>query len=99
MQRDYSTPRDPLCLSPPLSRPTVRDLGRGRRALVQLQGRGQVRLQGLRVVTDVERQQQAVGQSQKDVPCRPGNRLVTGESWLGGGRRGSRRVRRVDPKE
>ena len=69
-------------VTPPLSAtPTLRYVGRGRRALVQLQGGGQVRLQRLGVVTGVERQQQAVGQSQQDVPRRPGHRLVTGEPW------------------
>lgn len=49
--------------------------------LVLVQGHGglQVVLQALSVVAAVQRQHQAVGQPDQDVPCHPGHRLVAEE--------------------
>lgn len=47
--------------------------------LIQGEGGGQVALQTLSVVAAVQRQHQAVGQPDQDVPCRPGHRLVAGK--------------------
>lgn len=55
------------------------DIPRRQLGLVQVHGGLQVVLQTLGVVAAVQRQHQAVGQSDQDVPRRPGHRLVAVE--------------------